>query len=217
VRGLFKSAHLKWSDAMRDQAKAIAKAARQYDSLNTALATARSDRASFAGSVGSSLSGELFGNGLAGFQAAADANTSDANAATGALAAAIANGLDGPLRDALAASGDLNAITQFGALNAGQIAQEEQRYAAMSSAESGFGNTAAAAKYDASIATYVAEVKHLGKVIERLEKRLPDAVERASERGTHSGAHSGTAQGIKAGNGNVALDEKTHRRGGRNR
>jgi hypothetical protein len=82
---------------------------------------------------------------LAMFDAALSTNTTNTTAAQTALGAAAGNGLDGPLYQALAASGNLQLVQAFAGLSAQQIQQREDQFAAQSNAQAALGSAAAGA------------------------------------------------------------------------
>lgn len=170
------------------------------------LKSLKADRASLKASVGSSLGGDLFGNGLAGFDLAMSANTNDANAGRRGLKAAQRKGLGGKndrggLFEALSASGDLDAISQFAGLSRREIRQREAQFAQLNRAQSGFGGVAANEVFGATVdqlAKQVRELKRdknaLSKAIRGMGKNVEEGARRgSSERGRR------TSQQIRTG------------------
>lgn len=140
----------------------------------------------YAKQVGGSLSGELTGNGLAGFDLATAANKNDARAMVAALIKARKKGLSGPLLNLVAASGDLSLAQQLAESNSRQIAQRERQYGATRAAENALGNFAAGEKFDREGGGGRRRGKGKGKTRDVLS--IEKAVERGSERGTAKGA-----------------------------
>lgn len=144
--------------------------------------------------VGSSLAGDLTGNGLAGFDLGLRANRNDARAAARALLAARRKGLDGPLFDFIAASGDLNLIQQFAALSERQIRQRERAFAGANIAQRNLGDLAVAAKFGRSVDGLADVVRQQARRERNLEKRQK-TIERGIEKATERGSRKGTREG----------------------
>lgn len=148
-------------------------------------------RDAFAGAVGGAYSAsDPFEGNLASFDTALAANTNDTRAAEAALSAASANGLNGPLYQALAQSGNLSLLQEFAGLSAADISVREQQFASQSSAQAGLGAGAANQEFAKAIREQNKELreaqrerKKLANKLEALEK----SVERGSERGTRAG------------------------------
>ena len=134
---------------------------------------------------------DLFGGGLSDFDTGLQANTADTQAAQAALAAAAAQGLDGPLYQALAQSGNLTLLQQFAGLSAGDIDIREQQFASQSNAQSALGASAAdAAGFTQAIKDQTKELREaqqerrqLKLAVKSLEERLPDKVEDGARKG----------------------------------
>lgn len=170
------------------------------------LKSLKADRASFKASVGSSLGGDLFGNGLAGFDLAVAANTNDANAGRRGLRGLKKKGLGGKndrggFFEAVSASGDLDLLTQLQGESRREIRRREAQYAQLQRAQSGFGNVAANEVFGATVdqlAKQVRELKRdknaLSKAIRGMGKNVEEGARRgSSERGRR------TSQQIRTG------------------
>ncbi|WP_137292014.1 hypothetical protein [Nocardioides dongxiaopingii] len=150
----------------------------------------RSNAMSLKSQVAGSLAGDLFGNGLAGFDVGVAANGNDAKAMLAALAKAKKKGLDGPLLNLLAASGDLNTVQQFAALSRAEIDKRERQYGSSVTAQNNLGDYAVQVKYGESIDQMTAEIRDLSRINKKLEKRIDEMgskVERGAERGSRKG------------------------------
>jgi hypothetical protein len=147
----------------------------------------RSNAMSLKSQVGGSLAGDLFGNGLAGFDVGVAANGNDAKAMLAALAKAKKKGLDGPLLNLLAASGDLNTVQQFAALSRAEIDKRERQYGSTVSAQNQLGDYAVQQQFGQSIDSMNREIQRLNQTIRTLDKKIEKATERGSERGTRQG------------------------------
>lgn len=174
-----------WGGSLKESKRALEKEQRQ-----------RQNMLAFKGEVSGSLSGELTGNGLAGLDAGLSANKNDARAALAALKKAKAKGLDGPLFDLIAASGDLSLIEQFAALSRSEIRQRERQYGATRAAENALGGYATTERFGESLAANKRD-------IERLEK--------AVERGTRRGSREGSARAGREGNRRVSAGSRAGR------
>lgn len=158
----------------------------------------REDFIAYRTEVGQSLTSDLTGNGLAGLDAGVAATTNDSRSAAYALLRAKRKGLDGPLFDVVAASGDLNLMQQLAALSSREIAQRERRYGAATSAQNALGNFAAQERYDTTFKGLSKEIRDLN----RINRKLGKAVEKGAERGTRLGNERKsrrTSTGTRAG------------------
>lgn len=145
------------------------------------------DRKAFARDVGASVSAaSLTGNGLAGLDLAIQANLNDTRAANRGLRRAERKGLDGPLFDLVASSGDPDLIRQIASQSRGQIAQRERQLAQLNQAERRFGNFAADEKFNRQIEKQSEAIVELRKELKQL-RRLEKSVEKGAERGTRKG------------------------------
>lgn len=144
----------------------------------------------FRSTVSTSLAAPLFGNGQAGFELAATANRNDNRQAREALAKARRKGLDGPLYAALAASGDLAAITQFGNSSRGRIRKDELLYASSVRSGTRLGDLAVQQRFGESI-------DHQASVIHDLQREIHHLNAELKHLGRHveKGAHDGTRKG----------------------
>jgi len=181
-------------DALRDfrrrleeATKAVDREKRQRDELIDASNA-------FAAAVGGAYAkADPFSGGLSDFDIATAASTNDSNAAKAALAAAANKGLDGPLYQALAASGNLTLLQEFAGLTAAQIAQKEQQFATQSAAQAGLGGAAAQHEFAEAIKQQNKELKEaqkerqkyaaLTKEVQRRLDQLPEKVERGARAG----------------------------------
>lgn len=123
--------------ALEAETKAVDKAKQSRDDLVSA-------EQSFMSAVGGAYAkADLFSGGLSEFDTGAQANANDSAAAQAALTAASANGLDGPLYQALAASGNLTLLQEFAGLSAAQIQIRENEFSSQSNAQGSLGSAAA--------------------------------------------------------------------------
>lgn len=150
----------------------------------------RDDARSYRSTVAGSVSSDLFGNGLAGFDLAVEANTNDNNSLAKALLQARKKGLDGPLFDVLAASGDLATIQQFAGLSRAGITSRENSYRASMTAGGRAGDIAVQAKFGQSIDQMDGTIRDLNRTVNRLEHQV-------AQMGKHvkDGARDGTREG----------------------
>ena len=148
----------------------------------------RSAAVSLKSQVAGSLAGDLFGNGLAGFDVGVAANGNDAKAMLLALAKAKKKGLDGPLLNLLAASGDLNTVQQFAELSRAEIAKREQQYGSTVRAENQLGDYAVQQKFGQSIDSMSKEIQRLNQTIRTLDKKIEKAAEKGTEKGSRKGS-----------------------------
>lgn len=187
---------------LEEATKAVDREKRQRDDLIAASEA-------FAQAVGNAYAkADPFSGGLSDFDLATAANTNDSNAADAALAAAAANGLDGPLYQALAASGNLALLQEFAGLTAAQIEIKEQQFASQSQAQAGLGAGAAAHEFAEAIKEQTKELREAQKerkkyagLVKEVERRLdllPDRVERGARRGVRD-RDGQTAAHVRAG------------------
>lgn len=166
----------------------------------------------FAAQVGGAYAtADPFAGSLADFDLANQANTNDTLAAQAALAAAAANGLNGPLYQALAASGNLALLQQFAGLSAAEIAQREQQYGMSQQVQSAFGNQAAQREFGAAIRDSNKAVRELRNEVRHLARavdQMPDKVKDGAREGSHEGTKAGTE-------GKARLAQATRRTQGR--
>jgi len=120
-----KSAGGVWTKAMREQGTVARSVARRYNEVSKALETNKeklddlvSNRDSIRDNAAGSFNNSPFGKGLAGLRTQLEADRNDANKMTEVLTWARKKGLDGPLYEALAQSGDLNTATQLSIMSA---------------------------------------------------------------------------------------------------
>lgn len=150
----------------------------------------RSEAVSLRGQVGSSLAGDLFGNGLAGFDTANQANKNDARSMLRALREASNKGLDGPLFDLIAASGDLQTAQQFADLGRRQIRRREGDFTETRRAQGRLGGFAVEGKFGQSVEELGNAVREQARTNRRLQQQI-----RKMEKNVKDGARSGTREG----------------------
>lgn len=154
----------------------------------------RQDMLSYRDQVGGSLAGDLFGNGLDGFDTANEANGNDAEAMAAALRKLRKKGLDGPLYDLIASSGDLTTAQQLANESAAGIDQRERAYASTERAERDLGTIAMVEKFDTTLAKQERTIDRLEastKDLTRELRKLEKAVERGAKNGTREGRRDG--------------------------
>jgi hypothetical protein len=172
------------SRAHRENARALKDFHGSVKAATKALEKEREQRQemlSYRGEVAGSLSSDLTGGGLAGLDLGLAASKNDARAMVKALMLAKKKGLDGPLFDLVAASGDLSLAQQLAALSRGQIRQRERAYGATRAAENALGNLATSERFGESLAKNKADIARLEKAVER-------GTRRGSKEGTESGS-----------------------------
>lgn len=175
---------------LREVSRQLRRTSRRLEENRDQLREMRQTRSE----VGSSLAGELTGNGLAGFDLGIRANRNDAKAAAKALLAARRKGLDGPLFDFIAASGDLSLIQQFAGLSRAGIAQRERAFAGANIAQRNLGDIAVAEKFGRTIdglSGVVREQIKQQRNLTRRQKAIERGIERATERGSRNGTRAG--------------------------
>lgn len=169
----------------------LEQASNAVDKEKTALENLTSARDSFASTVGGAYSGaDLFSGSLSDFDSGVSANINDTNAAKAALAQAAKNGLNGPLYQALAASGNLTLLQEFAGLSASQIADREHQFATQSAAQTGLGSQAANHEFAQAIKDQTKELREAQRERKQLAeqvKQLGKKVEEGAEKGTRAG------------------------------
>lgn len=199
------------------------------DKFRDAFKTIKDEARDFASSVGGMFNDDLFNieiavdpvmtvidgvteaveqagvTGLAALQQTIAANTAGATAMLAALDQAKAHGLDGPLFEALAASGDLVTAQQIAQLSSAQIADLEAAYAKQQKAQQDLGALAMHEVFDQSLADAkkdrADQLKLVGHLKDKLES-LPDKVKEGAESGTRAGMNDrdrNTAQRARNG------------------
>lgn len=198
--------------AMDRLEKASDKVKDSYDKQKSTLDDLRSSRADIASSVAGSYVKDPFGNGLAGFDAQTDADSSDLSAMEAALATLQQNGLapGSALYQAIAASADVNTAQQFAQLTAGDLASRAQRFTGLRDQSAVFGGSVADNALTADGKNYVEAIRHGTKETRELKQEmhelareirdLPTHTKKAVKEGAHDGAKSGSEEGTKAGN-----------------
>jgi hypothetical protein len=188
-----------WTSGVYSIAKALKAFKAELDAASKSVdkeKQARDDLISaeqaFMQSVGGAYSkADLFSGGLSDFDTGLSANINDTQAAQAALATAAAHGLNGPLYQALAASGNLSLLQEFAGLSSDQIGIREQQFAAQSNAQSTLGASAAtAAGFTQAIKDQTKELKEaqqerkqLAATIKELQAKLPGKVEDGARKG----------------------------------
>lgn len=146
--------------------------------------------------VRDSFNNEIFGNGVSGLMLQLRADANDARSMRRQLRQLDRKGLDGPLADALASSGDLSTATQLANMSRQRVRAAERAYGQRTRAQNDLAGTVT--RDDR------ADVRQLHRTIDRLEKRLRQVgkdVERGSEKGTRKGQSDrsrGTSQRRRA-------------------
>jgi hypothetical protein len=203
-----------WTDGVYSVAKALKAFKAELDAASKAIDKEKQKRddliaaeSSFMQAVGGAYAkADLFSGGLSDFDTAVSANINDTEAAKAALATAAAHGLDGPLYQALAASGNLSLVQEFAGLSESEIAKREQQFAAQSNAQATLGSSAArAAGFTQAIKDVNREIresnqerKHLAAVVKSLEQKLPKNVEDGARKGIAE-RDSRTAHRVRTG------------------
>jgi hypothetical protein len=173
------------------------------DQFVSSVGGAYSSMDPFAASSSSPWSGQ---NPLGQFDSALASNTANTTAAQTALGTAASHGLDGPLYQALAQSGNLQLVQAFAGLSAQQIQQREDQFAAQSNAQNALGSSAAdTAGFTAQLA---AANDRLDKVVTEV-KGLRHDVREADTNNQKS--HKQNAKDVTAGVNGAAANG--HRRG----
>lgn len=188
-----------WTSGVYSIAKALKAFKAELDAASKSVdkeKQARDDLISAEQSFMQSVAGayskaDLFAGGLSDFDTGLSANINDTQAAQAALATAASHGLNGPLYQALAASGNLSLLQEFAGLSSDQIGIREQQFAAQSNAQSTLGaSTATAAGFTQAIKDQTKELKeaqrerkHLAAAVKSLEDKLPGKVEDGARKG----------------------------------
>ncbi len=223
LREALKEAGGVWTKAMQEQAKKILHIAARYDKLSEqlkknqdALADLEAQESAYAQQVAGLFNTNPFDKGLAFFDQTTAGNTSSSSLWQQTLQQLAQMGLDGPLFEQLAASGNMVLATQLIASGRLGIAQREQAFAAMLAAQQSSGAYAGGQVYDAREAALQATIDRQTAALERqmaafdrqVDKlsnkvdRLGQNVEDGSERGTYKGmtrAVSGVGRRTRGG------------------
>jgi hypothetical protein len=211
-----------WTAGAYSAQKALAAFKHELDDATKTVAKdkkARDDLVQAEQSFMSSVSGayskaDLFSGTLSDFDTGAQANANDTTAAQTALAAAASNGLNGPLYQALAASGNLALVQQFGGLSAAEIQQRENEYAAQSNAQ---GSLATSAATTAGFPQLIREQTRQMRQDQQERKQLASAVKQLETTVKHLGKNveDGARKGVGDKNTRAAASSRTS--GGRGR
>lgn len=159
---------------------------RQYEKTQNTLETLRGRAADVRSAARGAFDNDPFGGSLSDFRMQVDADRNDARATTAALRKAGSRGLNGPLAEFLAGSGNRALAEQFAGLSRAEIAREERRFAQRTSAQSALGSAAVdVSGLSASIDRQVRTSDRLIKRMDNLERRIENAVERGAQKGTN--------------------------------
>lgn len=185
------------------QARDNAQAA--FDSFASSVGGAFSSKDPFAALSGSGWSSQ---SPLSAFDAALASNTANTQAAQMALGTASGNGLNGPLYEALAQSGNLQLVQAFAGLSAAEIEKREQAFAAQSAAQAGLGQQAAiTAGYKAALDASEKKLDDIRDEVRELRRDVK-VLDKNNQQG-----HKDNADWVAAGVNGAASNG--HRRGHR--
>lgn len=224
LRRSLKDAGGVWNGAIDKQAHKLLALAGKYDAQADALDRSRqalddlyAAQASYAQQVGGLFSASPFGQGLDFFDALVGANTNDSTSWQGILQQLIDQGLDGPLLQQLAASGDMATAMQLLATGPAGIALREQAFQAMLDAQQRSGWFAAGQVFGNQItnqqqvvADNAAALRDLKGQMQTTEQALTDTVKAVNrfpaeaKDAVRDGAKTGAKQGVKEALGNLA-------------
>lgn len=158
---------------------------RQYEKSQATLEALRGRAADVRGAARSAFDNDPFGGSLADFRMQVDADRNDARATTAALRKAGRRGLNGPLAEFLAGSGNRALAEQFAGLSRAEIAREERRFAQRTAAQNALGSAAVdVSGLSASIERQVRSQDRLNKRLNNLEQRIENAVRKGAREGT---------------------------------
>jgi TP901 family phage tail tape measure protein len=150
----------------------------------------RSEQRQFAQTVAQAFQHDAFGGSAADSMLQLRADRNDAREARKDLRRARRHGLDGPLAQLLAQSGNTALIDEVGGMNRREIRHYEQLVRQRNRATRGLGQDAAQQAYGRQIREQTAELRHLRRSVNNLNaelKQMGDRVERGAQRGTHDG------------------------------
>jgi hypothetical protein len=215
-----------WVDGTWSVAKALKALKAELDASKRSLENEKKRRddliqqsQDFASSVGgayatadpfATVEGSVWGaakSPLGSFDAAIASNTANTQAAQQALAAAAGKGLNGPLYQALAQSGNLQLLQAFAGLSAGDIDIREQQFASQSNAEGALGGQAASVVFGEQLRDANKHLDKLEKQVHNLTQAVKDA-DKNNQKG-----HKDNADKVTAGVNGAASNG--HRRGQR--
>ncbi|GAB2762123.1 phage tail tape measure protein [Nocardioides pakistanensis] len=183
------------------QARLLEKQEQALDDAREALQELRVQAASYGQTVAGTFDNNIFGEGLAGLQVRLEADTNDLAASITAWEQAAAKGLDGPLAEALYASGDVGTAQQLAGLTPAQIDAYEQMFAARAEKQaqaSAFAQEQIFAPRLQQAQETVRENTALVRDTREVMKNLSNRMENLEQR-LENGVARGAAQGVKDG------------------